>query len=348
MQTKVKTQRIGYLDNLRIFACFLVIMTHSQMPSLDGKDGFWMYLISFICSPSSELFLALSGAILLPVRNLESGGVKNFYKKRFVKLLPPVFIWSIIHIFCLHYYLQGKPIELCLKQLFLMPIQPAEGVYWFVYVMIGLYLFAPIISFWLRFASQRQLQFYLFIWFVCVTLPVLRIWVPFNGGIGTDEGSHYFMLNDFGGFMGYWILGYYLHRYPIRLGRNSSTLYLGIAIIAVLVGSYLLKVYMGIGNDGNLHITSAVLVICIITLFRNFPYHNEALQTRISSVAKYSFGIYLCHFITIRAISWPIMHHFRIHAIIDAPLTALLTVVMCFIMLKFLSLLPKSKYIVGC
>lgn len=51
-----------------------------------------MFGISFMGSPSSELFLTLSGTVLLPVKV----GVRQFYKRRFMKLLPPLLIWSIL------------------------------------------------------------------------------------------------------------------------------------------------------------------------------------------------------------------------------------------------------------
>ena len=67
--TKEKSDsgRLLYIDNLRVLACFLVLLTHSVMPHTGSThEGFWMYTMSFAGSPSSELFLALSGTVLLP------------------------------------------------------------------------------------------------------------------------------------------------------------------------------------------------------------------------------------------------------------------------------------------
>lgn len=131
------------------------------MPAVNAKDGAWMFLYSFIASPSSELFLALSGAVLLPVKV----SMPEFYKRRFRKLIPPVVIWSFIVIFV--YVLLGRiNIEsgmLILSQIF---IKPVIGIYWFIYVIIGLYLLAPIISKWLIEASRRQIEFFLFCGFL--------------------------------------------------------------------------------------------------------------------------------------------------------------------------------------
>lgn len=201
-------QRIYYLDCLRVFAFFLVVLTHSQMPNISA-NGMWVSGISFFCSPSSELFLALSGAILLPVHT----DFSSFYKRRFLKLLPPMVIWSVFGV-CLRYF-QGKitGIEAVEKLLFI-PVKPVEGVYWFLYVMIGLYLFAPIISYWLRQATKKQVQFFLLIWAINLCLPWLNLLKP---GLYNEDGSYYWIFCYFGGFLGYWVLGYYLRQYPPRL-----------------------------------------------------------------------------------------------------------------------------------
>lgn len=43
-------------------------------------------ILGVIGSPSSELFLAISGSLLIPVKTTE----REFYKKRFTKLMPPL------------------------------------------------------------------------------------------------------------------------------------------------------------------------------------------------------------------------------------------------------------------
>lgn len=83
-------KRIEWLDTLRVFACFLVVLTHSAM-SGDESDGVYLAMVSFIGSPSSELFFTVSGAILLPVKT----DFRSFYRKRFGKLYPPRYILVI-------------------------------------------------------------------------------------------------------------------------------------------------------------------------------------------------------------------------------------------------------------
>lgn len=200
--------RIYYLDCLRVFAFFLVVLTHSQMSNI-ASNGIWVSGISFLCSPSSELFLALSGAILLPVHT----DFSSFYRRRFLKLLPPMVIWSVfgVALSLLQHKVTGSE---AIEKLLLVPIKPVEGVYWFLYVMIGLYLFAPFISYWLREASKKQVEFFLLIWLINMCLPWFNLLKP---GFYNEDGSYYWIFCYFGGFLGYWVLGYYLRKYPLRL-----------------------------------------------------------------------------------------------------------------------------------
>lgn len=190
---------------MRLFACFLVVMTHSVMHN-KAENGTWLGLMSFACSPSSEMFLMLSGAILLPVKK----DMETFYKRRFMKLLPPMFAWSVFGIIlrCI----QGSTTASEAWMKFIqMPFKPVEGVYWFLYVMIGLYLFAPIISHWLNQASKKQIEFVLGLWLLNMLMPWMDLVVP---GFYNQDGSYYWPLCYFGGFLGYWLLGYYLKTYP--------------------------------------------------------------------------------------------------------------------------------------
>ena len=96
------SSRVQYIDILRVIACFLVLLTHSALASDNENVGIWYALYSFIGSPSSELFLAISGSLLLPIK-LPS---KEFYKIRFSKLLYPKLFWSIFYIIY-DFYLNG-------------------------------------------------------------------------------------------------------------------------------------------------------------------------------------------------------------------------------------------------
>lgn len=336
--------RLVYIDVLRVLACFLVILTHSALPSLHPEnDGFWLFMYSFIASPSSELFLALSGAVLLPVKAHVS--MRDFYKRRFLKLLPPVLIWSILVVFV--YVLMGKLTWMQgFRAISMIPLQPVIGIYWFIYVIIGLYLLAPIISKWLLDASKKQVELFLGLWLLNLMMPYVNFLIP---GFYQQSGTHYWSLNYFGGFLGYWMLGFYLRKYPILLGWNKK-----FVILCLLVVCYpILILYLKLQSIDvspymdNLQLGSAVLVTFIFTVVQSIKKYPDFFIRIISEVAKYSFGIYLVHILIVRELVWYIVGQYRFHPLFETPIIALASLLISYLCLRVISKLPYGKYITG-
>lgn len=213
----MNSKRIFYLDNIRFCASFLVILGHSHPEYVADAAthslttaGLWASLFGLMASPSSELFMTISGAILLPVRIPD----KEFFRKRFSKVLFPLLIWSLVYL-CAGLGPQNRTaVEALLK----LPFTPVLDVFWFMYVICGLYLFAPIISKWILYEDRNSMRFYLGIWAFVSFLPLLNLISP---GLYDSQGSYYFVLNNFGGFLGYMILGTYLKRYQTSVSKSK-------------------------------------------------------------------------------------------------------------------------------
>ena len=334
--------RLDYIDNLRVLACFLVLLTHSTMPA-DASDGFWVFGLSFIGSPSSELFLALSGTVLLPVKT----GFRQFYSRRFLKLLPPLLIWSVLGVL-LYVYMQKISWTVALNSILRIPLQPTIGVYWFVYVMAGLYFLAPIISPWLRSASKRQIEFFLLLWLINMSMPWITFFYPDFTHSFIVNGNYYWQLCYFGGFLGYWILGYYLRKYPIHIGLNVKWMSLLMISVAYPIAIFLVK---SKGLDtlsllDNLQIGSAAIVALLYTLMQNIKVPDR-LQTLITGIAKYSFCIYLTHIYIARELYWGIFNGTTIHIFPRTFMIAALTLLTGYLITWLLTFIPKGKYITG-
>lgn len=336
--------RLYYIDNLRVLACFLVLLTHSTMASTAPEsERVWMFGLSFIGSPSSELFLALSGTVLLPVKT----GFRLFYRRRFIKLLPPLIIWSILGM-VLYTQTHGLPWSDAWNKIARIPLQPVIGVYWFVYAMAGLYLLAPFISPWLHQASKRQVEVFLILWAVNLTMPWILYFFPNFCAVFNTNGNYYWSLCYFGGFLGYWILGYYLKKYPIQPGLNTKWILLLIGALAYPVAIYIIK-----SNDAdtavlldNLQLGSALLVTLLYTVMQNIhlPHH---IQHLITNIAKYSFCIYLTHIYIARELYWGLFNGSTIHIFPRTFLIAFLTLITGYVLTYALTFLPKGKYITG-
>lgn len=342
IQSSCMNERMLYIDNLRVIACFLVLLTHSTMP-VDRSYGFWSYAISFMSSPSPDLFIAISGTVLLPVNY----GFRNFYKRRFIRLLPPLIIWSILGLL-LFAWLHDMPWNQILTTIVNIPFHPANGVYWFVYVLVGLYLLAPFISPWLKGASKRQVEFFLALWVVNMLLPWFNFFLPAAWQSIDADGSYYWELCYFGGFLGYWILGYYLNRYPVRIGFNYKFVSLTVCCVVYPAVIFFIK-YAGYepgALTGNLQIGSAVLVAMLFVMGQNITL-NSSVQHIVTKIAKYSYGIYLTHIYIARELYWGIFDGTEIHIFPRTFLIASLTLLTGYILSYLMTYLPKGRYVAG-
>lgn len=302
-----------------------------------------MYLLSFIGSPSSELFLALSGTVLLPVKT----DFQKFYKRRFAKLIPPLVIWSVFGVLLL-FSLGKMSWQTAGTALLHIPVQPAIGVYWFVYAMAGLYLLAPFISPWLKQASKKQIELFLGLWAINMLIPWVEFFIPGFMSSFSSNGNYYWTLCYFGGFLGYWLLGYYLNRHPIKLGMNWRCAFLfGTAILYPVI--ILFVKTRGMNADilvDNLQIGSAILVAMLYTVLQNV--HIKAhIQKALSNIAKYSFGIYLTHIFIARQLYWGIFEGSRIHIFPRTFIIAFLTLLTGYAITRLLSKVPKGQWITG-
>ena len=95
-----------------------------------------------------------------------------------------------------------------------MPFRSVNGVYWFLYVLLGLYLFAPLVSEAVKKVSHTR--YWLVLWGASLVMPYVNAWVPDAWPI---KGDYYCVLSEFGGYMGDMVLGYYLRNNPVTLRR---------------------------------------------------------------------------------------------------------------------------------
>ena len=192
-------ERIVYLDVIRVMACCMIVLMHTPHPNA-GNPGYVVVPISFITAAGLCLFFMVSGALLLPIQTSTFG----FIKKRMGKIIFPTLFWSLIYLAASCIW-DGMSIRDASIAILSIPFsKQGHGVLWFMYTLTGLYLLAPVISTFLKQSSKKEIEFYLLLWVVTLLYPWLK------GVVVTDEspqGVFYY----FSGYVGYFVLGYYLH-----------------------------------------------------------------------------------------------------------------------------------------
>ena len=118
--------------------------------------------MSFFKGEASTLFFMISGALLL--QRERSSSIKASLQ-RSLNLIIPLAVWSLIY-FCKDYILHNRIFDVVS-----LLNSPACYHLWFIYVMIGVYIFLPVIKmFFDGLVRNESLTAYFFFSFMVVSL----------------------------------------------------------------------------------------------------------------------------------------------------------------------------------
>lgn len=333
-------QRVVFLDVIRIVACAMIVLMHSPHPYA-GNPGWVVVPISFLTAAGIGLFFMVSGSLLIPVQSSPSA----FLKKRIGKVLFPTLFWTVFYL-AVNHFIDGAPLKEIGHSIISMPFSAqGNGVLWFMWVLIGLYLLAPIVSPFLLAAKKSEVRFYLILWAITLCFPWLKQWLTIDDSV---TGILYY----FTGYSGYFILGYYLNRYVDRI---HPVLSLALIIIPViLLWAYVYTGHQGWQSSGRFwYLSPFVVMMCIgwfylIRWMCNKWTISERASERLVHISNCCFGVYLIHIFVMRYLLWNsylIVHRFG--GIGQIIITWGLALIICFALTWLLANIPYVGYIVG-
>ncbi len=305
----------------------------------------------------------VSGALLLP----SVGSIGEFAKKRIFRIMIPFLIWSVIYnIFPWVSGLMGC--ELATINEFFAWVTPSHEFgdamrhvaqipltfsyfavqMWYIYVLIGLYLYIPIFSAWVEKASKKDMQWFLALWSLSLFIPYLREYFSLEVW-GECSWNEFGMLYYFAGFNGYLLLGHYMMKYPINI---SWAKVIAISIPMFTIG-YLVT-FIGFKDITAVPGQPAALVelfytycspnvalmtIPIAMIAQKLKYNNPTVNKALKSISLCTFGIWMSHYIFLGPI-YNLVDSMNIHVMAKM-------VVSSFVLLgvnwAFVALVLKSK-----
>lgn len=327
----MKERNYNY-DIMRVLACIMIICMHAPMPNLNA-NGIILSTISYFTAPGLCLFFVISGSLLLPIKT----DTMTFLKKRLGKVIMPTLVFTILYIIlnCINGEQQN-----ILKTICSIPFSAqGHGVLWFMYTLIGLYLVSPIISKWLDSASKREVELYLLLWVITLCFPVLKLFVGINEG---NTGVLYY----FSGYIGYFILGYYLKKYPESISLKKLMIPDIIAIIAPIAFKVMHIEIDFYSMFWYLSIFVALLCTTIYVLISKIKIKKRGGIVEL--ISNLSFGIYLIHIAVMRFFIWELDFIININNYILQWITVVvLTFIISCSIAYVISLLPFGDYIIG-
>ena len=332
--------RIVYLDILRVIACCMVVLMHSPHPKA-GLSAVLEVPIYYGTAAGLCLFFMVSGALLLPAK----AGTKEFLQRRMGKIIGPLLVWTIFYISL--NLVKGEMVAQDLpKSLLSIPFSAQGfGVLWFMYTLTGLYLLTPILSPFLQKASRRELHFYLLLWIISMCYPYIAVLVSLNW---EPTGVLYY----FSGFVGYFLMGYYLNHYKPNI-RSLSLIGMLVVPFLVLASEKYFSFHVNTPFDTS-YLNILVLSMCITwfvgirKVTEKYILQSNFFEQFLTELSNACFGIYLMHRLVMRYVLWNcdfIVYSFG--GIGQLVITWLLTLIISFVITWAISHLPYSEYIIG-
>lgn len=290
-------KRILYYDLLNISACIAVIVLHHNgLVHVFTGDIIWKEcLVAEVAFYwAVPIFLMLSGATLLNYR--EKYSTKIFFKKRLLRVGIPWVFWSVVILIwktiCGDFVWENYSIREFLN---IILNSKMEVIYWFFPVILGLYMFIPVLSV-LTSSKYRKILWYIVGYSLVVdaTLPLIcsLVDIQWNGAISSP-------LN---GYIIFIILGYLLSTEDISK-KYRKVIYTAGIIGALIryIGTYILSMRDGAINGtffSYVQIHSFALAAAVFVFFKYFDWNKilgESAKKWIAQISGCSLGIYLIH-----------------------------------------------------
>lgn len=379
-ESKLKKQHIVWLDVVRLIAMFTVVCCHctdpfnfypGTSPDID-KIKLWGAIYGSFLRPCVPLFVMITGALLLPVK----GEVSVFYKKRIPRVFWPFLIWSVIY--ALFPWLTGvfgfdsqvvldffpyagedmmsQSFTVALNYISQIPFNfsPTAVHMWYIYLLIGMYLYLPIFSAWVEKASERGKLLFLLVWGVTLLLPYYQEFI--DGYVwGACSWNSFGMLYMFAGFNGYLLLGHYLRHLKWSL---TKILIIG---IPMFIAGY------AITFSGFRHMTALpdctpemlelfftycslnvlMMTIPLFMLAKKVKVRSEWIRKALANLTVCGFGVYMIHYF-FTGPSVLLTRSLHIPIALQIPVAAIFAFLISWLLVRLIYRTGKiAKYIVG-
>ncbi len=238
---------------------------------------------------------------------------------------------------------------------------PVSSHLWYLYAIIGVYLFIPVIRRFVQNATTVEIVYFLLLWLCILT----GIWViGFTVG-DADSGIDLiavYQLYPFCGYIGYVVLGYFLYYRCInknvnnikrnRIIKNISLLVFFLSALVIFTATFIVSKSESKPTQLFMTYLTPVVVIGSGTFFY-FMLQSENIKEKlsitnkiISFIAKYSFGIYCVHSFVLEYIVHLAVISRSILEWIYLPLLAIVVLVISVGIVRIMGMIKPLTYVI--
>ena len=381
----IQQNRLVWCDAIRLLAFFMLLCCHAADPfyaaaayatsgaSVDPELVQWGTRWGSLVRPCVPLFVMLTGVLSLPVK----GSMESFYQKRIPRVLFPFLIWSVLYYMTPWFTgLLGLDSSVVIK-LFSWAESDSQSLadgldkviripyafnfiachMWYIYMLIGLYLYLPIFSAWVERATKRQKEIVLGLWALSTFLPYFTEYVS-KYAFGTCEWNSFGLFYYFAGFNGYMLLGHYIQQYVNWSWRKTLSVSLPLLVVGFLITysgyAYIMELPDKTPEQVELFWTyntpnvAMMTIACFLLVYRIRITPESKTASWLASLTTCGFGIYMIHYYFV-CLGYDMGEWFHIPAPLRIPFSALIILACSWVIVFFAkkALGKRSVYLLG-
>lgn len=293
-------RRKYYIDFLKIISILLVIFNHTGnvgFLAFQEQNNIILKIIEILCSSfcliAVPLFFMCSGTLLLP----KAESIKELYKKRVVKYLTVILVFTIGYYISLSLYGHAQmSLWWILNTVYSTTTFSFSGSYWFLYSYVAFLIMLPIFRIIAKHLTREIMLYICTLYFVFGgMLPLLEYMFGFRNialsiPFATDPAFFYPLV------------GFYIEEHDISYFRNKKIMFAVMIMVAISFASSIVISLLSLHQDQfvneYLTIFEGFIVIFVFMVGRDV-FKKIKLTSKIKKIIQQisgcTFGIYLIH-----------------------------------------------------
>lgn len=310
LKNKAATSRVVWIDVLRIFSVFSMMMLHVAAScwnkvSVDSFEWHTFNVYDGIVRFCVPVFIMISGGFFLD--NSKELTLKKLFGKNVSRIATAFFFWSFCYSLVLYFISPAK--DNYTFGVWFKDFLCGRYHLWYMFTIFGLYLATPILR---KITADKKITEYFIILAVIFSsvaklLKAIKPIAPAVNEITADIGMYTVY-----GYAGYFVLGYYLKTTELSVKTRRIIYALGaVGLLSTIIGTAIWSNVKGsavstLYNNFMPNVWAESVAVFVLFKYEVSKINWSERQLKvISKISALSFGMYLFHdFVNIAFKEW--------------------------------------------